>query len=40
MIPMDDAMKMVFDQAYKMPIIDKSLTGNENFQLLIYKDVF
>jgi len=27
MISVDDAMKIIFEQAIKMPIIDKPLTG-------------
>jgi hypothetical protein len=30
MISVDDAMKIIFEQANKMPIIGKPLTGNYN----------
>lgn len=35
MISVDDAMKIILDQAYKMPIIDKRLTGIFNKFLIV-----
>jgi hypothetical protein len=40
MISVDDAMKIIFEQAYKMPIIDRSLTGMNSEVLSVLLNLF
>jgi len=36
MISVDDAIKILFEQAYRMPIVDKSLTGKKKIFACFY----